>query len=134
MLKPHAASGAVAVEFAVVLPLFLIFVFGIIEFGMALYNKQVLTNASREGARAGIIARAPRPTPEEIAKVVRQYLGKAGLDADKATILVQGAGGDSGEELDIRVEYPFTFAILPHFLADVSKDIVLHARVVMLME
>ena len=43
--------GAAAVEFAIVLPLLLVFVFGIIEFGFLLYDKAVITNASREGAR-----------------------------------------------------------------------------------
>ena len=46
-------NGASAVEFAVVLPL-LVLPFGIIEFSLALYDKAMITNASREGARAGI--------------------------------------------------------------------------------
>ena len=47
-------KGAAAVEFAIVLPLLLLFAFGIIEFSLLYYNKHVITNASREGARAGI--------------------------------------------------------------------------------
>ena len=47
--------GASAVEFAIILPLLLAFVFGIIEFGILLYNKAVITNASREGARTAIL-------------------------------------------------------------------------------
>jgi len=47
--------GGAMVEFAIVLPLLLILVFGIIEFGILFYNKSVLANASREGARMGII-------------------------------------------------------------------------------
>ena len=46
--------GAAAVEFAIVLPFLVVLVFGIIEFGLLLYNQQVITNASREGARAAI--------------------------------------------------------------------------------
>ncbi|WP_051564630.1 TadE/TadG family type IV pilus assembly protein [Desulfovermiculus halophilus] len=46
--------GVAMVEFAIVLPLLLILMFGLIEFGLVLYNKQVITNASREGARYGI--------------------------------------------------------------------------------
>ena len=51
-LRQH---GAALVEFAIVLPLLLLLVGGIIEFGLLFYNKQVITNASREGARAGIV-------------------------------------------------------------------------------
>ena len=44
-------SGAAAIEFAIVAPLLFVLLFGIIEFGAILYNKSVITNASREGAR-----------------------------------------------------------------------------------
>ena len=48
-------KGATIVEFAIVLPLLLLLTFGIIEFSLLLYNKAMLTNASREGARVGIV-------------------------------------------------------------------------------
>jgi hypothetical protein len=34
-------------------------IFGIIEFSLYLFNRQVITNATREGARAGIVVRSP---------------------------------------------------------------------------
>ncbi|MDP3182988.1 MAG: pilus assembly protein [Desulfobaccales bacterium] len=46
-------QGGVAVEFALLLPVFLLLVFGIVDFGHAWYLKQELTSASREGARYG---------------------------------------------------------------------------------
>lgn len=48
--------GAAAVEFAIVVPLLALILFGTIDFALLFYNKQVLTNASREGARAAIVA------------------------------------------------------------------------------
>ena len=45
--------GATLVEFAIILPLFFLLIFGIIEFSILLYDKAILTNASREGARLG---------------------------------------------------------------------------------
>jgi len=47
-------TGAAGVEFTLLLPFLLLLVFGVIEFGAALYDKSVLTNASREAARAGV--------------------------------------------------------------------------------
>lgn len=47
-------KGVASVELAIVLPLLLLLIFGTIEFGLLFYNKQVITNASREGVRAGI--------------------------------------------------------------------------------
>jgi len=44
--------GAAAVEFALVLPLLLILIFGIIDFGRMLNAKITLSEAAREGARA----------------------------------------------------------------------------------
>jgi hypothetical protein len=52
--------GATAVEFAIILPLLLLVVFGIIEISLLLFNKHVITHACREGARAGIVARGDR--------------------------------------------------------------------------
>src|SRR5215831_13065346 len=44
--------GAAAVEFALVLPILVILIFGIIDFGRMLNAKITLTEAAREGARA----------------------------------------------------------------------------------
>jgi Flp pilus assembly protein TadG len=43
-------NGGAVVEFAIILPLLIALLFGIVEFGLLLYNKQIITNASREGA------------------------------------------------------------------------------------
>ncbi len=47
--------GVAAVEFAIMLPLLAVILFGTIDFALLFYNKQVLTNASREGARSAIV-------------------------------------------------------------------------------
>jgi len=49
----HAESGVQLVEFAVVLPLLVVFVYGIFDFGNAFNLKQKLANAVRDGARSG---------------------------------------------------------------------------------
>ena len=43
--------GSELLEFALVLPLLLLLVFGIAEFSLVLFDKAVVTNAAREGAR-----------------------------------------------------------------------------------
>nr|WP_257784324.1 TadE family protein [Prosthecochloris sp. CIB 2401] len=43
-------------EMAIILPVFLMIFFGMVTFSIALYNKTILTIATREGARAGAIA------------------------------------------------------------------------------
>jgi len=66
-------KGATAVEFAIVLSLLLVLIFGIIEFGLAIFNRQVITNAAREGARSGIIVRQERLPNNDIKAKVREY-------------------------------------------------------------
>jgi Flp pilus assembly protein TadG len=43
--------GVVAVEFAILAPLLFLILFGIINWGVLLFDKAVITNAAREGAR-----------------------------------------------------------------------------------
>jgi len=75
IIYPHKKTinnqeGAAAIEFAIILPLLLLFIFGIIEFSLFLYNKQVITNAAREGARRGVIMRADRVDTIEDAEII----------------------------------------------------------------
>ena len=63
-------KGATLVEFAIVLSLLLALIFGIIEFGLFIFNRQVITNAAREGARYGIVARLERLPNDSINGIV----------------------------------------------------------------
>jgi len=54
-MKKRSQKGAAVVEFALILPILLLLLFGIIEFSFYMYDKAMLTNACREGARAGIV-------------------------------------------------------------------------------
>lgn len=44
-------SGVAAIEFALILPIFLLLLFGIVNYGILMYDQAVITNAAREGAR-----------------------------------------------------------------------------------
>jgi Flp pilus assembly protein TadG len=51
-------KGAQAVEFALVLPFFILILLAVLDFGMLAYNKAIITNASREGVRSGVVLSA----------------------------------------------------------------------------
>lgn len=51
----RSAVGAAAVEFALILPVMLLIIGGIVDFGRFFFLKVELTNAAREGARAAIV-------------------------------------------------------------------------------
>jgi Flp pilus assembly protein TadG len=58
----HQEGGAVAVEFAVVLPLLFLILFGIIEFGIAYSKYEVYVGGAREGARYAAVNCTPDAT------------------------------------------------------------------------
>jgi Flp pilus assembly protein TadG len=105
-------QGTSAVEFALLAPLFVAALFGIVEFGMILYTKGMLAHATREGARYGVIYSMPRHTTGEIQAVVQSYLNAAGLTSS-ATVGVTGAGGASESNLTVTVTYSYNFFVLP---------------------
>ena len=62
--------GAEAVEFALVVPMFLLLVFGVVDFGYMINHDTMVNNASREGARQGAL----NPVANDIECTVRQSL------------------------------------------------------------
>lgn len=118
-------SGATMVEFAIIALLLFSIIFAIIELGVLVFNQQVLTNASREGARAGVVQRLPRlpdryvhpvtGQAEGVIDVVELYclvhLVTFGDPAVPATVVTR-SGIEEGDDLVVRVTYPFDFLVL----------------------
>jgi Flp pilus assembly protein TadG len=123
--KIRAQRGAVMIEMALVSLFVLIpLLFGIIEFSLILYNQAMITNASREGARAGIVYDEPRLTEAGITTVVNNYLQNHLLtwpegSATPVTDAVPDAcpvGTASGTSITVTVTYQYGFLVLPSFL------------------
>lgn len=115
-------NGATVVEFAIILFLLLVFIFGIIELSLLLYNKQIMTNAVREGARAGVVVRLPRLADDEIKAVVRQYaenylvtFGSDIINDEDIDILPIGRCTTFGCDLIVGISYTYNFLVLDHF-------------------
>ncbi len=130
-------NGASAVEFAIVLPILVLLVFGIIEFSVAFYDKAMITNASREGARSGIVFRIPPVTDDEITNIVNTYLGSNLITfggSTTANTTVTRNGYNPGDELKVSVNYTYTFLLIPNFIASLSGGVNLVAETIMRME
>jgi Flp pilus assembly protein TadG len=124
-VRLKSQSGASAVEFALILPILLLLVFGIIEMGFVLFDKAMITNASREGARTGISYRVPPFTDEEISNVVSSYLGNALItfaESTNPTATVTRNGSNPGDELKVTVAYTYTSLILPNLVNSPLKQ------------
>lgn len=128
-------KGAAAIEFAIVLPLLVLLIFGGIEFGLLLFNKQVITNASREGARAGIVSQSPRVTEEAIRGIVIGYCGDYlvtfGDNAIAPSVNATAAGSAFGDDLTVLVTYKYDFLVLSNLGFGTT---VLNSQTVMKME
>jgi Flp pilus assembly protein TadG len=115
--------GAAAVEFALISVVLMMIVFGLIEFGLLMYDKHILTNASREGARAGIVMRDPRVSDDDIEAKVNAYAQAhmvsfdASSNVETTVYPPQGSRdvASTGEELEVTVTYPFKFLVLSGF-------------------
>lgn len=100
------------VEFALLLPLLLVITFGIIEFSIALYDKAVITNASREAARAGIVYASPQLTNAQVQTVATNYcstyLISLGSNPTPTVTVSHPSGTASGNPLTVTVTYGYT--------------------------
>lgn len=130
--------GVAAVEFALILFPLVLLVFGTIEFSTLLYDKAMITNASREGARAGIVYSYPdRIADGEIVNVINTYCGdhmiSLGGDSSVSTTITR-TGNASGDTLTVRVSYVYNFLVLPNLMTSLSDGLLLQAETVMRLE
>ena len=116
--------GAAVVEFAIISSLLIMLVFGIIEFGILLFDQHILTNASREGARAGVVMRIPHVSNSAILGKVNTYAQAHMVSfAPSSTLTTTVSPPESsrvgaatfGTELEVTVTYPFDFLVLSGF-------------------
>lgn len=109
--------GAAVVEFAVVAPILFLLIFGMIEFGRMVMVQQVLTNASREGARVGILDGA---TTSEVTSKVNTYLTAAKITGATVTVTPDppsNAGAGDSVTVDVKVNFNnVTWLPVPWFL------------------
>ncbi|EMI15632.1 TadE-like protein [Rhodopirellula maiorica SM1] len=99
--------GAAAVEFALVVPIFLLLVFGIIEFGRVVMVQQILVNASREGARAAAVEGA---TQASVQKIVKDYLKGCSIKSGANDVVVSPdpSKAKSREEITVSIAVKFS--------------------------
>jgi Flp pilus assembly protein TadG len=100
--------GAAAVEFALILPLLMLLVFGIIDFGRALNAQITLTQAAREGARLDALGQS------NAAVVSRTQTAATGLNLNapngsvtETQVCMPNAGATA--DAQVTVSYQFSF-------------------------
>lgn len=99
--------AASAVEFALIAPVFFLLILGMVEYGRMVMIQQIITNASREGARRAVLDGA---TTTEIQGLVGDYLQLAQVSPAGAVITVSPNPPNSaefGDPITVTVAIPF---------------------------
>jgi Flp pilus assembly protein TadG len=98
-------QGQALVEFALIVPIFLLLVLGVFEFGRAWNVYQVLTDAAREGARTAVLARSTI-TADTVAAKINNNLQSAALDTAAAVKTFTGFKTPGGSTT-VTIQYPY---------------------------
>jgi Flp pilus assembly protein TadG len=133
-LRRRDEQGQAMVEFALVLPLLLIVMIGIVQFGILFHNYETLTDAVRAGARQAAVSRTLGDPQGATKSRVRQ--SAAGLDTDPAKLVITVSPWDpvankaqwtSGGDVTVKATYPwsirvFNFAVMSGHLTSQTTE------------
>ena len=131
LIRRRREKGQALVEFALLVPIFLILMFAIVDFGMGFHSWITVTNSAREGARLGAV----QATTDDIIQRVEDTSDLINEDA-KMTVTV-GCGPSSdppptdpcpslpGDSVVVQVEYDYDLITpLASLIAFLSGDII----------
>lgn len=116
--RAASARGAELVEFAMILPILLVVVAGIIDFGFLFRNYEIVTNAAREGAR---MRSAAGYTDADAITRAGAYMTASGLTATSVSVtptnVTPGGGGPVFTTYTVVVTYNHPMTLLRPFMA-----------------
>ncbi len=107
--------GVAVVELAVMLPILVLMILGIIEFGRMSMVQQTITAAAREGARGAIVEGS---TLSGVRATVNSYLAISGIRGAEVTLTPDLSGTVlHGQPISVSVSVPFdkvSWLPIPH--------------------
>lgn len=122
-------KGQALVEFAIILPILLIILMGIIEFGMMMNSYLTIQNAAREGARLGIVG----GTDIEINTLITKISPSLNTSDLNVSISPDEVSRNPGDTLDVNITYKYHMTV-PIISAILGNEIDLHAVTSMRIE
>ncbi len=126
-------AGTSVVEMTLVLPLLLLLVFAIGDFGIAYTRWNSLTNAVRDGARVGVVFQTAcdaAALTTTIENTVSTFAASSGLDGPSIVTTVTNPCAGTGTQLTVYATTPYDY-IGMSALAGFAPTINLEARTVM---
>jgi hypothetical protein len=130
MISIRNQKGTAIIELAIALPFIVILLGGIIDFGTFFYNKQIITNASREGVRAGITGE----NDTKIRTIVKDYSRNKLISLKDPISVTDDDIQIFPDENDLKVSVNITYTFLFSQIIKSGNKITLSASTVMRME
>jgi Flp pilus assembly protein TadG len=121
MRRLRSERGQAAVEFALVIPVMLLFMLGIFEVGRTYFNNEAIATAARDGARAGAIHTGSTAAQVQGFVQAAIYANAPGLKQSSLTIVTKCIDpADSSDTdcykqnmiVDVTVTYPYHIGVL----------------------
>lgn len=120
-MKNKREEGQSLVEFAILLPLLLLIVCGIMDFGWLFYNQLSVQNCCREGARLACVSSADIETGEIEEKVTNRVMESMPDNLrGRSTVIVEFTNEDSPLMGDVRVTVRADMQILTPVLSTIN--------------
>lgn len=94
--------GQALLEFAFVVPIFLVLVLGVVDFSWALRSWITVTNSAREGARLGAVGAT-------CDGIKQRAVDTSGDLFEPSDVLVVNCQGDPGTDVSVTVDYDYSF-------------------------
>jgi Flp pilus assembly protein TadG len=125
-------SGQALLEFALITPLLLALIIGVVELSRAWNAQQVITNTAREALRAAVVA-DPNFTQDAMYARIDEQLSIAALDPSRAQVTFEGWRSGAGSLARIELSYQYDFNILGPLMewASGNRAVTLRTRFVM---
>jgi Flp pilus assembly protein TadG len=111
--RKNNERGQAVVEFAVILPVLLLILFSILQFGIVFNNYIQVTAAAREGARKAAVSRGLGTSGATNAAIAAAKGAAPGLDQSQLTVTLPGSPSfAAGTDVTVQVSYPYSINIL----------------------
>jgi Flp pilus assembly protein TadG len=124
-------AGAEIIEFLVTLPVILIVLAIVFDFGVAFSDQTILTNATRAAVREVVQGASDAQAQQAVDMITPSLLSLSPTDP-LPTAIVNRSGANPGDTVSVSITHEYDFFLLPHFLGTIT-DINLTATSVMRM-
>jgi len=115
--RVRSERGAELIEFAIVVPLLILMLAAIMDFGMLFRTYEAVTNAAREGARVGVL---PGYATADVQSRVDQYMLASGLAGGAYTVNVANVNVTTTANTFAAIRVAVDYTYQPFILAPVS--------------